>query len=228
MTGTSQLPLAFPPRTALGSAAFVVAEPNRAAMAWIERWPDWSAPVVTLHGPAGCGKTHLLHMFLDRSGGHLLPAEALEERAPGELLGAAPAAALDDADRALSSAGDAALLHLLNWAGESGVPLLLTGREPPARWPVRLPDLGSRLNAAPAVGIGAPDDALLRAVLVKRLEDRGLRLDAAVLDYLLARMERSFAAAAWLAARLDAASLDARRSITIPFVRDLLDSGDRR
>ena len=71
---------------------------------------------------------------------------------PGHVLRFHPIAgplAIDDAD----TAPELALLHLLNAAAEAGFPVLLTGRSPPARWHIALPDLASRLRAATAVEI---------------------------------------------------------------------------
>jgi chromosomal replication initiation ATPase DnaA len=122
---------------------------------------------------------------------------------------------IDDADRA----GEAALLHLFNACLEGGGSLLLTVRASPSSWKVALRDLGSRLRAAPAVGIGLPDDTLLGAVLVKHFADRQVRVAAEVIAYLIARMERSLADAAQVAAALDLAALSGGGAITIPLAR---------
>jgi chromosomal replication initiation ATPase DnaA len=101
--------------------------------------------------------------------------------------------------------------------------MLLTARGPVSVWPLALPDLASRLRAAPAVAIGAPDDALLGALLVKLFGDRQLVVSGELIRYMLAHMERSFAAARALVAALDARSLAQQRAITIPLVRTVLE-----
>ena len=92
----------------------------------------------------------------------------------------------------------------------------------PAAWPIGLLDLASRLRAAQIVGIAPPDDALLGAVLVKHFADRQLRVAPGLVAYLVRRMERSFAAAASLAARLDEAALASRAAVNIPLARRIL------
>jgi chromosomal replication initiation ATPase DnaA len=72
------------------------------------------------------------------------------------------------------------------------------------------------------VGIAPPDDALLAAVLVKHFADRQLRVAPEVFSYLVARMERSFAAAAAIAARLDRLALETRRPVTVKLAREVL------
>jgi chromosomal replication initiation ATPase DnaA len=206
-------------RTAFGRDDFLVSASNAEALGWIERWPDWPAGALVLHGPAGSGKTHLAHLWRDRCGGAILPAGGLDPLEPA--LAAAEAGrgiAVDNAD----SAPELPLLHLYNWWGERRSPLLLLSRLPPGGWPVRLPDLGSRLRSLPSVGIAAPDDRLLGAVLVKHFADRGLGIGPEVIAYIVPRMERSFAAAAELAAALDRLALSAGSAVTIPLARRVL------
>jgi chromosomal replication initiation ATPase DnaA len=86
-----------------------------------------------------------------------------------------------------------------------------------------LPDLRSRLAAAPAVAVAAPDDALLAALLVKLFADRQLGVSREVVLFLVRHMERSFEAARRLVADLDAAALRDHRGITVPLARSVLD-----
>ncbi len=238
MTGTAQLPLELAPRPALGREDFLVAPSNEVAVAWIDRWPDWPGPALALYGPPGSGKTHLCQVWRSASGAVEIDGSRLFEAEPPELLGAARACVLDDADVVLAGAGRAAeraagmageaamaerLLHLHNSLAERGGQLLLTGRAAPARWPCRLADLSSRLAAATAVPLAAPDDALMEALLVKLCADRQLLIGAEVVRYLLARMERSFAAARALVAALDRASLAEGRAVTVPLARRVLE-----
>jgi chromosomal replication initiation ATPase DnaA len=211
-----QLLFAFAHRPSLAGDDFLVAPSNRDAVAWIDRWPDWPSTVVAVHGAAGCGKTHLLHVFAARSGGRVVTGAAMEADAVADL--AAINLAVDDADRC----DEKNLLHVVNLARENGRHLLLAARLAPARWSVHLADLRSRLNAVPAVAIAPPDDDLIRAVLVKLFADRQIRVDDGVVAFLAARMERSLDMAGRLVARIDEASLREQRRVTVPLVRRLL------
>ena len=213
-----QLSLDLGFRPALGRADFLIAPCNAAAVAWIDRWPDWPAPVLALWGPAASGKTHLLEVWSARSHAVAIAPRALTSGALPDLLGAAHAAVIDDA----RGADEEALLHLYNVLAERQGHLLLAAREPPARWTIRLADLRSRLRAAPAVGVDAPDDALLGAVLVKLFADRQLRISEDLIAYLLPRIERSFAAAQGIVAALDQAALAEQRGVTVRLARDIL------
>lgn len=224
MAGSRQLPLPFEPQPSLAAADFLVADCNREAVAWLERWPDWPAAAVIVFGPSGCGKSHLGRMFLARTGGVSAAPAELRQASPAAALSclAAPAILIDDADRGIETGAEAPLLHLYNAAREEGRTLLLTAQTPPARWQIRLADLRSRLNSCPAVAIGPPDQALIAAVLVKLFADRQLGVDEAVIGYLVNRIERSFAAARAIVAKIDAVSLSARRRVTVPLAAEAL------
>lgn len=224
MTET-QLPLDLGHRPALSARDFLVAPCNVEAHAWICGWSDWPGPALVLTGPAGSGKTHLTHLFATSSGAVVLDAAALTVEDPPRLLQGARAVALEDCDRAAAAGrlDQTALFHLINLTRESRGHLLLTGRAAAARWPLDLPDLISRLRAMPTVAIGAPDDAVLAAVLVKLFADRQVRVGEELILYLIGRMERSFAAAVTLVETLDRASLAGQRAVTVPLARAVLD-----
>jgi chromosomal replication initiation ATPase DnaA len=215
----SQLTIGFPRQAAFGRADFLISSGNGAAAAWLDRWPDWPSGTLVLHGPPGCGKTHLVHLWCERAGGTAIAGNRLDEASLAALIEASPPGiAVDDAD----GADERALLHLYNCCRERRLSLLLSAEAPPGMWAIGLEDLRSRLRAAVAVGIAPPDDALLGAVLVKHFADCQLRVTPEVIAYLVARLERSFAAAADIAVRLDAAALAGGRAVTIPLARGIL------
>jgi len=215
-----QLALDLPRRTAFGRSDFMVSQSNVAAVERIDRWPDWTSAVLVLSGPRSCGKTHLAHLWRERASGLVIAGETLREAMLPQLLDVMPQqVAIDDADRA----SEHALLHLYNFCVEQRGSLLVTAHRSPGSWRVMLGDLRSRLLAAPAVEIGAPDDVLLSAVLVKHFADRQLRVTPDLIAYLLNRIERSFAVAEQIVARLDGAALSNGGPVTIPLARKVLE-----
>ena len=153
-------------------------------------------------------------------------AEVIDRTAPFRVSrsGVAAGVAVDDADRA----EEAALLHLLNTARDLGRPVLLAARLPPARWTIGLRDLGSRLRAITAVEVGAPDDDLLRRLLLHWLAERQLVADETLHDRLLLRLPRSPEVLRAAVARLDEEALTSRkRTVTPAMVRDALAAARR-
>jgi chromosomal replication initiation ATPase DnaA len=155
----------------------------------------------------------------------MVTSSDLLESEPPNYLGDSPTAILENAD-IISNIADGSLqqsiLHLHNVLYESGRHLLLTSKTPPARWGLSLKDLSSRLNAATQVGIGAPDDNLILAVIVKQFQDRQLNIDEDVIYFLLARMERSFEAVRGIVNAIDKIALKEKRKVTIPLVSKVL------
>jgi chromosomal replication initiation ATPase DnaA len=212
-----QLPLPFAPHQSYAAADLVPDASNAAALAWLAEPARWPLGRLALHGPAGIGKTHMLHATAARFGWPLLAVAELRGLPPPPTTGLV----LDDADQAPD---ETALFHLVNLCAEAGQPLLLAGRQPPARWPVRLPDLASRLRATTAAAVEPPSDALLAQLLEKHFADRQLRTEPGFRAWLLPRLPRAAAAIAEAAARLDRAGLAAGGPLTRSLARACLAS----
>ncbi len=176
---------------------------NATALALIDAWPDWSAHAIALVGPEGSGKTHLATIWAAAAGARVVSGRTLAEiDVPAAL--ATGALVIEDA---AASADERALFHLINLAREERAYVLFTARSAPSLWPVALPDVVSRLRALPVVTLAAPDDAMLRGVIVKLAADRQLQLDESVVGYLSTHIERSFAAARAAVVALDQEAL---------------------
>lgn len=219
MPDPTQLPLALPHAPSLGRDDFMPGPSNIAALRLVETWPDWASPAVLLTGPSGSGKTHLAHIWAARAGAAIVEAEAL---GANDLLSLVTGRSLVVEDVAADAVPEAALFHLFNGVREHGGSLLITSRSRAEDWRVGLQDLRSRLRLATPVALGAPEDELLRQVLVKLFADRQLLIDKPVIDYLVARMERSLSAAARLVDALDRAALSAGHRITRPMAAGIL------
>jgi chromosomal replication initiation ATPase DnaA len=218
-----QLALALPHAESFAREDFLAGPSNQAALALIERWPDWPARAVALVGPKGAGKSHLAAIWANNAGARFLSGRAL---AMAALPGALATGALVIEDLADDEFEERPLFHLLNLAQEHEAYVLITTRTTLAGWASKLPDLASRLRAIPAVTVSAPDDALLRAVLVKLFADRQLKVDEAVVAYLATRLDRSLAAARAAVDRLDRAALRRKRRVTRALAADLFRERD--
>jgi chromosomal replication initiation ATPase DnaA len=185
-----QLALALDHAESYAREDFLSGPGNAAALALIESWPDWPANAVALVGPQGSGKSHLAAIWAAASGARVISGRALNESG---LLPALATGALVVEEAA--AADERTLFHLINLAREEEAFLLFTARTPPSGWPVVIADLASRLRALPVITLQAPDDGLLRGLIVKLAADRQLDLKDDVVEYLATHIERSFAAA---------------------------------
>jgi chromosomal replication initiation ATPase DnaA len=222
-SGSGQLAFDFPQCPSFADTDFLIAPCNADAVAWIDRWSEWSSPALALVGPAGSGKTHLGTIFAARAGAVAIAPQALARLDPIAALGDARAAVIDDAEGTVADRAAAeGLFHLYNRVSAISGRLLLTGRAAPARWRVALPDLASRLATATVAEIAAPDDALLAAILTKLFADRQLRPSIDVIRYILARAERSPAMLGRLVAELDRRALAGGRAVSMALAADTL------
>ena len=214
-----QLAFALPHAESFGREDFLEGPGNAAALELIDRWPDWPSRVVMLAGAAGSGKSHLATIWAGNSGARSIRANALTASGvPGAL--ATGAVVVEDVTP--SDLDEAALFHLLNLARQEGADVLLTARTAPAGWDLRVPDLRSRLRAIPVVTLAPPDDALLKALIVKLCMDRQLAVDETFVSYVASRIERSFAAARKAVELLDAEGLRRGRPVTRALAVELL------
>lgn len=218
MSVPRQLALLLPHAESFAREDFLAGASNSAALGLIERWPDWPDRALALVGPEGAGKSHLAAIWADIAGARRVSARALGETDLPAAL-ATGALVIEDATTPLD---ERALFHLLNLMRQQEASVLITARSLPSAWRVDLADLASRLRAVPAVELHTPDDALLRAVLVKQFADRQLAIDESVIGYLATRIERSFAGARAAVEALDREALRQKRPVTRALAAQLL------
>jgi len=217
-----QLTLALGHAESLERDDFMRGPSNAAALALIESWPDWPSHAAVLTGPEGSGKSHLAAIWAQEVGARFLAARSL---ADAELPAALATGSLVVEDIAEGGFDERALFHLLNLAREDEAFVLLTARTAPATWSLNIRDLASRLKVLPVVAMSAPDDNLLRALLVKLFADRQIYVDESLVGYVALRIERTFAAARATVARLDQEALRRKRPLTRALAAELLRGG---
>lgn len=219
-----QLAFDLPHRPALGREDFLVSPSNADAVAMLDGAVAWPNGKLALTGPEASGKTHLVHVWAGRTGAAVVAASDLAET-DLPALAAGGAVAVEDVPLVAGRReAEAALFHLHNLLAAGDGALLVTGRGTPARWPVALADLASRLRGALVARIEPPDDALLTALLSKHFADRQMQVPDSVLAFVLPRMTRSAAAARALAEMLDRLSLSEQRRVGVKLARRALDA----
>ncbi len=226
-----QLPLALRWPAQQRFETFVVGD-NAAAVALVRQASVDDSSWVFASGPAGSGKTHLLIAACAAAGENSRSAQYFplakltgDRSAAIRSFGGSDLLALDDVD-AIAGDRDAehALFDLYNRCKVEKSTLLFSAGTPPAQIGVALPDLVSRLSACAQATLKPLDDGARREAVRQRAQARGLVLDDTVLDWLFAHIQRDLGSLSALIERLDRESLAAKRRITLPFLRQLLES----
>jgi len=214
---SSQLALDLPHRQSWDEADFFITSRNEHALRLVTAWPDWHAPAAVIFGPPQSGKTYLANIWRSRSHGTFIETSQLAEH-----LWAAPHTPLIIEDVDTSAFCETALFHHLNLAREHSSFILLTAQTPPGQWEISLPDLRSRIRSYPAAEIQPPDEEHLAALLLKHFSDRQIEVAPDVISYLVARIERSMAAAQIVAEHLDKLALAEQKKVTRAFAAKVL------
>lgn len=207
---------------------------NAAALGYVERLCEadagWTESLIYLWGGEGVGRSHLLQAaclrFEQRGESAVyLPLAEVVEYGPALLdnLEQCELVCLDDLDAVAGrSDWEEALFHLFNRLRDSGRRLLLAASTSPRELPVQLADLQSRLTLALVFQLQSLSDEDKLRALQLRASRRGLHLSDDVGRFILTRGERSMSALFDLLERLDQASLQAQRKLTIPFLKETL------
>ena len=222
----AQLPLALALADYASFETFVGGS-NATAVEHVRSLAHGGTDTVWLWGAQGAGKTHLLQAACREAtaAGRRAMYVALPAVSPEMLSGLEhiDVLAVDDVQ---TVAGDGAweqsLFVILNAFSSRSGALLLAASAPASQCGFRLADLKSRGAGAVTYRLAPLDDAERAQALRLHAAARGLALEAAAAEFLLARVARDMSAlTSWLA-RLDRASLTAQRKLTIPFIRELM------
>ncbi len=205
---------------------------NREAVITLQRWAEGEGErYLYLWGEPGSGKTHLLQACCHTAHRHgrrvgYLPLSRFHRHDPALLEGLerVDLLCIDDVH---VIAGDPdwelALFHCFNRLSDQGRRLLAAGRWPPARLPIRLTDLRTRLAWGLTLQLKPLDDADKLAALRLRARHLGLELSPQVARFLLTRHPRDLPSLWRLLEQLDRATLAAKRKLTIPFLKQFLE-----
>jgi chromosomal replication initiation ATPase DnaA len=200
---------------------YLVTNSNYLAWNFIKKWPDWGAErmstIACIYGETGAGKSHLSSIWQKISGARLLgPAMLAEGDFKDENY------LIDNVEDLLPH--EEALFNLFNHVLDSKSYLLITTSKAFQRLDIKLPDLYSRLASLVSMELARPDDKMIEAIIAKYFSDAQIPLNMAVIQFLVTRIDRSYSKIAATLKALDKISLAEKRRISIPFVKDVLNS----
>ncbi|MBL8447260.1 MAG: DnaA regulatory inactivator Hda [Zoogloeaceae bacterium] len=201
-----------------------IAEANRPAVTALGEAAVRSGLHVYLWGSTGSGKTHLLRATASAAEASGRPAQYLRA-ADSEEFTAPPGAVqtVDDVQN-LTESGQVGLFNAFNRAGVAGHTLILSGSAAPLGLQLR-EDLRTRIGQCLIFHLQPLDDVARAAIIASQATRRGLRLEESVVSYLLRYGRRDLPSLLSVLDALDAASLEHKRPITLPLLRQIMQAG---
>lgn len=186
-----------------------------------------------LCGASGAGKTHLCLAIAEQlqqqhSVAYLNFQELLHTAEPAALssLLEADVICLDDLEAITGNlAWQEALFHAFNELRQQQKPLLIATENPPVQLKLELADLRSRLATGLVFQLPVMADQRKQQALILQAQSRGLILSEDVAQYLLRHYGRDMPSLMAVLQKLDKASLQAQRRLTIPFVKQVMQYG---
>jgi DnaA family protein len=177
---------------------------------------------IYLWGPPGSGRTHLLRATHAAAQTGRRPAVYVAGGDAGSELPCPPGGLLivDDLDL-LGAAAQIALFRVFNTARLAGLALLLGGPAAPLQLALR-EDLRTRVGSALIYEVKPLSDADKGAALKSHATQRGMRVDDELIAYLLRHAPRDLPTLIALLDALDQASLEQKRPLTLPLLREVL------
>ena len=222
MKNSKQFYFKMPNKKALGIEDYIIADSNNFAFDLIVKILKGETDFGLISGPPYSGKTHLSKiliknarnyktLYFDR---HYL--NILDRLETSDIL------ILENIDKVKHDKSEQDLFHIINFSKENNKKLLMTSRKPISEIDLNLEDLKSRLNSILEAKIKEPDDQLMKLILIKILNDKQLKINPNVIDFLVSRLERSYESINLFIEKIDNFSLEKSKKITIPLISDLL------
>ena len=230
----AQLPLRLALSAGRRFGNFEVTPENVELVAAVRRAAVTGTPErVLIVGDAGSGKSHLLEAaceaayargdtvaFVPTRGWRSQPVDAIRGLGQGAGL-----VCIDDVDAAAGDYGwEEALLALVEESAARQARILVSAAAAPPHLPFVLPDLRSRLSAATLYRLRELDDESRARALRRHASGRGIEIPDDVVGYVLTRHRRDMPSLVALLDRLDYHSMARQRRLTLPFVRDLIET----
>tara|TARA_B100000886_G_scaffold337564_1_gene298515 strand:- start:89 stop:718 length:630 start_codon:yes stop_codon:yes gene_type:complete len=166
-----------------------------------------------LYGPRKCGKTYLANIWLKKN-------NAIEYNNNYELILNSRKNVLIDN---LSDYNEEKIFYIVNNCILNKINILITSNNKINEIKFRFDDLSSRLKTFSNLVIDQPNDEMLLTILTKLLVDKQFIINSNdVFEFILRRVERSYKAIYDIVNKLDVLSLEQKRQLTIPLVKEIL------
>ena len=197
---------------------FFVSNSNLEAFEILNNWPKWIKKFINLYGEKYSGKSHLARIFESKS----TCLNISEKNFTEEILikfKTKQSLIIEDYQNNIS---ENLLYSLINIVEQENKYLLITSEKPINEFNYKLNDLVSRLNNFLYIKLGAPDDELIYALIVKNFSDRQITIDKKLIDYIIKRIDRSYESIFIFISKVDQLSLQKGKPINLEVIKKVL------
>ena len=222
MKNSKQLYFKMPNKKALGLEDYIITDSNNFAFDLIVKILKGETNFGLISGPPYSGKTHLSKILIKNARNYKTLYFDRDYQNILDRLEASDILILENIDKVKQDKSEQDLFHIINFTKENNKKLLMTSRKPISEIDLNLEDLKSRLNSILEAKIKEPDDQLMKLILIKILNDKQLKINPNVIDFLVSRLERSYESINLFIEKIDMFSLEKSKKITIPLISDLL------
>ena len=222
MKNSKQLYFEMPNKTSLGVEDYIVTDSNSFAFDLIVKMVKGEINFGLISGPPYSGKTHLSKILIKNASNYKSfyidrdYQNILDEFEVSDIF------ILENIDKVKHDKTEQHLFHIINLVKENNKKLLMTSRKSISEIDLSLEDLKSRLNSILEAKIKEPDDQLMELILIKIFNDKQLKINPNVIDFLMSRLVRSYKSINLFIEKIDKFSLEKGKKITIPLINDLL------
>ena len=197
---------------------FYVSSSNKYAFNIINGWPKWLKRTVNLYGEQYSGKSHLSKIFETKT--TCLNIESTNFTSEILLKFKTKQALI--IENFNFNIPEKLLYSLINIVEQENKYLLITSLKPINKFDFKLKDLNSRINNCLFVEIGAPDDKLIYALIVKNFSDRQINIDKKIIEYIIKRINRSYKDIFLFIYKVDQLSLQKGKPINLSIIKKIL------
>ena len=222
MKNSKQLYFEMPNKKALGIEDYIITDSNNFAFDLIVKILKGETDFGLISGPPYSGKTHLSKILIKNARNYKTLYFDRDYQNILDRLETSDILILENIDKVKHNKSEQDLFHIINFSKENNKKLLMTSRKPISEIDLNLEDLKSRLNSILEAKIKEPDDQLMKLILIKILNDKQLKINPNVIDFLVSRLERSYESINLFIEKIDKFSLEKSKKITIPLISDLL------
>ena len=222
MKNSKQLYFEMPNKTSLGVEDYIVTDSNNFAFDLIVKMVKGEINFGLISGPPYSGKTHLCKILVKNANNYKSFCIDRDYQNILDRFEVSDILILENIDKVKHDKAEQDLFHIINLVKENNKKLLMTSRKSISEIDLSLEDLKSRLNSILEAKIKEPDDQLMELILIKIFNDKQLKINPNVIDFLMSRLVRSYKSINLFIEKIDKFSLEKGKKITIPLINDLL------